>query len=403
MGPMPAASPLPDPETIRRTAEQVLRRPDYQLDPQPDSGATLLAWLLRLLHWILTPFRWLFDVLAGLPDWLRWPIVLGLAALLILLVLHIGYTIVRAVSGPGQKRGLAAALPRTPRDPAALERQAAEAVSRGDFITAIRLLFLACLLRLELAEKRVFAPAPPTASTCAATRIRRSSSPSSCSSRPSKRGGTAGACAGAKTSKPARPHTPGSAILRRSPPMLTARNFVALTIGIAVVSLAWACFELARPPDSGGSGRDSYGTRVHGQRGLFEILADLGIPVERILGPPTAVVGREVTLVLWKPQPDLVQVEPAYLHALARWVEDGGRVVVAPDGRRAAPRPMRAVWDGTRPTRESTVLGELGLATVRVKTINLESAEKVRRPIRPAVFRRPGLRNRDEPGRAGRR
>jgi len=37
-----------------------------------------------------------------------------------------------------------------------LERQAAEAVSRGDFITAVRLLFAACLLRLELAEKRPF-------------------------------------------------------------------------------------------------------------------------------------------------------------------------------------------------------------------------------------------------------
>ena len=46
MGPMPAASSLPDPETIRRTAEQVLRRPDYQLDPQPDSGVTILEWLL---------------------------------------------------------------------------------------------------------------------------------------------------------------------------------------------------------------------------------------------------------------------------------------------------------------------------------------------------------------------
>ena len=36
----------------------------------------------------------------------------------------------------------------------ALERQAAEAVSRGDYITAVRLLFAACLLWLELAEKR---------------------------------------------------------------------------------------------------------------------------------------------------------------------------------------------------------------------------------------------------------
>ncbi len=154
MGPMPVASPLPDPETIRRTAEQVLRRPDYQLNPQPDSGPALLELLLRFFRWILTPFQWLLDALAGLPGWLRWTIALGLAALLLLLVFHIAYTIVSAVRGPRQKRGLAAALPRTSRDPAALERQAAEAVSRGDLITAIRLLFAACLLRLELAEKR---------------------------------------------------------------------------------------------------------------------------------------------------------------------------------------------------------------------------------------------------------
>jgi hypothetical protein len=154
MGPMPAASPLPDPETIRRTAEQVLRRPDYQLNPQPDSGPALLELLDHFLRWILTPFQWLLDALAGLPGWLRWPVALGLVAILILLVCHIGYTIVGAVRGPPQKRGVAAALPRTSRDPAALEHQAAEAVSRRDFLTAVRLLFAACLLRLELAEKR---------------------------------------------------------------------------------------------------------------------------------------------------------------------------------------------------------------------------------------------------------
>ncbi len=157
--------------------------------------------------------------------------------------------------------------------------------------------------------------------------------------------------------------------------MLTARNFMALTLVIAVLSLAWECRELARPPDSGGLGGDTYGTRALGQRGLFEILADLGIPVERILAPPTAVVARDVTLVLWKPQPELVQMEPAYLRALARWVENGGRVVVAPDGRRVASRPIGM---SRRPlsTAESTVLGELGLATVSVRTIDLKSAEK---------------------------
>jgi hypothetical protein len=157
--------------------------------------------------------------------------------------------------------------------------------------------------------------------------------------------------------------------------MLSARNFVAITLVIAVVSLAWACRELAQPPDSGGLGGDSYGTRVQGLRGLFEILADLGVPVERALAPPTAVVGREVTVVLWKPQADLVQVEPAYLRTLARWVENGGRVVVAPDARPAASRPTG--MPGRRPsTAESTVLGELGLATVSVRMIDLKSSEK---------------------------
>jgi hypothetical protein len=157
--------------------------------------------------------------------------------------------------------------------------------------------------------------------------------------------------------------------------MLTARNFVAMTLVIAVVSVAWSCYELARPPDSGGRGGDSYGTRAQGLRGLFELLGDLGIPVERILAPPTAVVGREATLVLWKPIPDLVQVEPAYLHALARWVQDGGRVVVAPDARRPDPRPTGL--SGRRPpARESTVLGELGLSAVSVRTINFKAVGK---------------------------
>ena len=185
--------------------------------------------------------------------------------------------------------------------------------------------------------------------------------------------------------------------------MLTARNFVALTLVIAVVSLAWACRELARPPDSGGLGGDSYGTRVRGQRGLFEILADLGIPVERVLAPPTAVAGRDVTLVLWKPQPDLVRVEPAYLRRLARWVENGGRIVVAPDARRSRPQPMGML--GRRlSTAESTVLGELGLSAVTVQTINLRvRGKRSRGECDRTLYRRPGPRNRDERGRIGRR
>ena len=183
MGPMPAASPLPDPETIRRTAEQVLRRPDYQLDPQPDSGPTLLELLQRFFRWILTPFQWLLDALEGLPGWLRWPIAVGLAALLILLVLHLGYTIVRAVRGPRQKRGLAAALQRTP----AIPPRSNARRPRRFLVATLSPPSGCCSWRAccgwSWRRSAPFALAPPTASTCAGTRIRRSSSPSSCSSR----------------------------------------------------------------------------------------------------------------------------------------------------------------------------------------------------------------------------
>jgi hypothetical protein len=157
--------------------------------------------------------------------------------------------------------------------------------------------------------------------------------------------------------------------------MLTARNFVVLTVAITVVSIVWACISLTESPDSGGLGRDSYGTRAHGQRGLFEVLSELGIPVERSLAPPTAVVGRQATLALWRPQPDLVQVEPAYLAALAAWVNDGGRVVVAPDRWEHASRP-RGLSGRREMEPERTVLGELGLDKVSVLTIDLAAARQ---------------------------
>lgn len=176
--------------------------------------------------------------------------------------------------------------------------------------------------------------------------------------------------------------------------MLNARNVIAITIVLAVISLAWGFYTLTRPPDSGGLGSDSYGTRVHGLKGLFEILDDLKIPTERSLGPPTSAIGRQVTVVLWNPQPDLVQVEPAYLRALANWVKDGGRVVVATDGARPTPRPT-GFTKRPKPAKEATVLGELGLPDVSVSTIDLRSAGNGQKPA-PAG-RNPGVRRPEPP------
>jgi hypothetical protein len=155
---MKSAESLPEPDVIRRTAQEVIQRPDYRLDPVPEGGRTILDWALQLLGWIIKPFQWLFHAMEGMPDFLRWIIVIGLFVVLVALVAHIIYSIVAAVRGPRRQAVFDADSLHTAPDPETLERRAQQAVQNGDYISAIRLLFRACLLRLEPLEKQKFRP-----------------------------------------------------------------------------------------------------------------------------------------------------------------------------------------------------------------------------------------------------
>jgi hypothetical protein len=140
--------------------------------------------------------------------------------------------------------------------------------------------------------------------------------------------------------------------------MLNTRNVVAAAVILASVSLLGAFVAFLQPP-GGGLGIDTYGTRGHGYRGLFEILAELRIPVERAIVPPNRILKRDVTLALIEPSPEIVSTEPVYLHAIAQWIRDGGTAVVAPSIR----DPM------LRESSIKEVLVELGLPGVHVATV----------------------------------
>jgi hypothetical protein len=112
--------------------------------------------------------------------------------------------------------------------------------------------------------------------------------------------------------------------------MLTTRNVVTVVILVVLISVVSASISVLRSPTGGVTGRDSYGTHSYGFRALFETLAELDIPVERELTPPGGLLGRDITLAIFEPDPTLVTMEPAYLHAVGTWVENGGSVVVAP-------------------------------------------------------------------------
>jgi hypothetical protein len=154
---MPAASSMMDAETIRQTAAEVIRQPKYKLDATPLEIDWSSSIILRALRWILSPFIWLDEKLHGLPETLRWLIIIGLAVLLVLLIVHLSYTLYSALRGRRRDREIEFAEESVPRDPAGLERQAHDAAGRGDYIGAVRLLFRACLRHIEQTEHRALA------------------------------------------------------------------------------------------------------------------------------------------------------------------------------------------------------------------------------------------------------
>lgn len=151
---MAAPAMLPDADTIRRTADEVIRRPEFLLDHELDSDGMLVSFYLRVLRAVLGAIQWLFSFLDGLPPVLWWLVVIGLTVVLIVLLTHMGYAVASLFRG-GKRGGISITkLGKIQADPETLERLSAEAAARGDCSTAIRLLFKACLLRLEKAESK---------------------------------------------------------------------------------------------------------------------------------------------------------------------------------------------------------------------------------------------------------
>jgi len=147
---------LPPPDAIRRAAEEVVGRPYYRLGL--DGGDDSEPLLFRIIRWVLKPFRWLFESMEGLPDVLRWVIVIVCALVCAALISHIVYTLLSAIRGPTAGSGGTYDPGTRDLDPTELEQQAERMSGSGDYIGAIRLLFRAALRRIELAEKRKLRP-----------------------------------------------------------------------------------------------------------------------------------------------------------------------------------------------------------------------------------------------------
>lgn len=145
-----------DPEKIRTTASEVISRSEYRLDPEVPVGAfaSIYRGLMQFLNWIFSPIRWIFEWAANLPALIRDVVVVILVLLLVALVAHIVYVIVRAVrKGRYEKVDLDLSMDEIP-DPSHLEQSANRFADQGDWITAVRFLFQASLVRLHWQAER---------------------------------------------------------------------------------------------------------------------------------------------------------------------------------------------------------------------------------------------------------
>jgi Domain of unknown function (DUF4129) len=149
---------LPGAESVRETARAVLARPEFQLDNLPDDGMSPYYFFLRLLQGILRWVEGLYDWLSGISPLLAWFVIIALTISLVLLVGHIIWTISMVIRGDRRALRSLEESERKTLDPAELLKQADEANARGNPILGVRLLYRACLARLEQTERKPLRP-----------------------------------------------------------------------------------------------------------------------------------------------------------------------------------------------------------------------------------------------------
>jgi len=177
--------------------------------------------------------------------------------------------------------------------------------------------------------------------------------------------------------------------------LLNARNATIAGLAVAAFCILVTVLRCAGPPDSDGLGLDSYGTRRHGLRALYETLEGLRIPVRRGLAPTTASLSADSRVVIWAPDKGPVAIEPEYLRLVGEWVELGGAVVFAPSRADSTYAfNLRATPKDTGFVSDLSAIEALGLPEVELETVEVARNASPPRGTREAR----ATRGEDDPG-----
>jgi len=136
----------PDAEKIRKTAEEVLAQPGYDLS-QNERLELDFSIINDFLRSILKAINSYFDALAATSPVLAYAVLIGLVVLVILLIGHIGYSVYRGAQSAPAPAALKveAKVETSSQFLAEAERLATE----GNYVDASRLLYKGALIMLE--------------------------------------------------------------------------------------------------------------------------------------------------------------------------------------------------------------------------------------------------------------
>ncbi len=155
-GMLGAFAVMPDETVLREKMREVLSRPIYRVERPTNESFWMIELFLKVIEWLIIPFRWLFEITDGLPMFLRVLIVAVLVVALVAVLTHFVFTLFRALGGERRVDLAASIMPSPLKTAREWERLADSAAERGEWIEAVRHLFRACLARLEERERRPF-------------------------------------------------------------------------------------------------------------------------------------------------------------------------------------------------------------------------------------------------------
>lgn len=151
-------------DQARALARQVLDTREFRGSQAAES------WMQRLGHWLLETAKGVGQWFSDMPTWLVWLLTIWMVLALLAILAHMGWSLWLMLAGPARggtdserARWAGDLLGIDDLDPQGVHAQALKLLQSGQWTQAVRWLYVAAILRLDLQGRIVFRPSKTNA------------------------------------------------------------------------------------------------------------------------------------------------------------------------------------------------------------------------------------------------